>query len=220
MVHIGWGERRMEFHFGSQVQRNDGERLGELTRVVYEGDNRTIDFLVAQSVHMGERELKIPLETIQTTDDETVQVDLTGDEFEALEEYSSSHNVAPPPDRDFADIDGEDELAPGSETPPVGAATGIESIAFTPIVEESVYIPSGDGVIDRSTEVWATDGLVGNVRGVTIDDTSRRMRELLVKHGTIFTHESVVPAQYIESMRTDAIVLTVERAAVDHHDAD
>jgi uncharacterized protein YrrD len=207
----------MEFHFGAQVQRNDGDRLGELTRVVFDPDSREIVFLVAQSAHLGEREVKIPLETVEETDDETVQVSMSEDEFEALEEYSSSRNTAPPPDRDFADIDDEDELAPGTETPPIGAATGIESIAFIPIVEEDVYIPIGDGVIDRSTDVWATDGMVGNARAVTIDDSTRRIRQVLVRHGTIFTHEVTVPAEFIESVRTDAIVLNVDRAAVDRH---
>jgi uncharacterized protein YrrD len=207
----------MEFHFGAQVQRNDGDRLGELTRVVFDPDSLDIVFLVAQSAHMGEREVKIPLDTVEETDDETVQITLSKDEFESLEEYSSSRNTAPPPDRDFADIDEADELAPGTETPPVGAATGIESIAFIPIVEEAVYIPVGDGVMDRSTEVWATDGMVGNARAVTVDDSTYRIRQVLVRHGTIFTHEVVVPAEFIESMRTDTIVLTVDRAAVDRH---
>jgi uncharacterized protein YrrD len=206
----------MEFHFGAQVQRSDGERLGELTRVVYDPDSREIDYLVAQSAHMGEREVKIPLEAVELTDDETVQVALTENEFETLEEYSFSHNVAPPPDRDFADID-EEELAPGTESPPVGAATGIESIAFIPIVEEDVYIPVGDGVIDRSTEVWATDGLVGNARAVATDDGTRRIRDILVRHGTIFTHEITVPAECIEAIRTGAVVLNVERSFVDDH---
>jgi uncharacterized protein YrrD len=210
----------MEFRFGAQVQRNDGDRLGELTRVVYDAENREIDFLVAQSAHLGEREVKVPLETVEMTDNETVQVTATEAEFEALEEYSSSHNVAPPPDRDFADIDEEDQLAPGTEAPPVGAATGIESIAFIPIVEEDVYIPSGDGVIDRSTEVWATDGLLGKARAVTSDDTTRRIREVTVRQGTIFTHEITVSTECIESMRTDTIVLNVERSVVDKHDSD
>ena len=149
------------------------------------------------------------------TDDEIVQLALSEDEFEDLDVYSLSHNVAPPPDRDFADVDEEDELAPGSESPPVGAATGIESIAFVPIVEEDLYIPGGDGVFDRSTEVWATDGLVGHVRAVNMEDETGRISGVVVRHGTIFTHEIAVPVEYVETMRTDTVVLNVDRAAVD-----
>lgn len=209
----------MDFHFGAQVQRNDGDRLGELTRVVYDPQSRAIVLLVAQSGHMGEREVKIPLQTVEMTDDGTVQITLTEDEFETLEAYSFSHNTAPPPDRDFADIDQEDEVAPGTKVPPVGAATGIESIAFIPIVEEDVHIPTGDGVIDRSTQVWATDGLIGHVQAVIADDTTWCMREVIVGHGTIFTHQITVPAEYIEALRTDTIVLNVERLVVDTHDS-
>jgi sporulation protein YlmC with PRC-barrel domain len=205
----------MEFHFGARVLGNDEVGLGELTRIVYVPESREIDFLIAQSAHLGERELQVPLDVVETTDDESVKVSMSENEFEDLDEYSFSHNVSPPPDRDFADVNHEDELAPGSASPPVGAATGIESIAFIPIVEEDVYIPSGDGVIDRSTEVWATDGLSGNVRAVTMDDESRRISGVVVRHGTIFTHEILVPVEYVESMRTDTIVLKVDRSAVD-----
>ncbi len=205
----------MDFHLGARVLGNDEVGLGELTRVVYDLDTWTIDFLIAQSARMGERELQVPLDAVETTDDESVQTWMSEDEFEDLEEYARSHNISPPPDRDFAEVDEEDELVPGSESPPVGAATGIESIAFIPIMEEDTYIPSGDAVIDRSTEVWATDGLVGNVRTVTMDDDTGRIREVVVRHGTIFTHEIVVPVEHVESMRTDTIVLKVERATVD-----
>lgn len=205
----------MDFHFGARVLGNDEIGVGELTRVVYDPDGWTIDSVIAESARMGERELQVPLDVVDTTDDETVQLFISEDEFENLDEFSRSFNVSPPPDRDFADTDEADELVPGSASPPVGAATGIESIAFTPIVEENMQIPGGDGVIDRSTEVWAADGLVGNVRAVSVDDGTRRMTGLVVRHGAIFTHEIVVPVEVVESMRTDAVVLKVERAAVD-----
>lgn len=205
----------MDFHFGARVLGNEEIGVGELTRIVYGPEAWTIDFLIAESAHMGERELQVPLDVVVTTDDETVQLAISEDEFENLDEFSRSYNVSPPPDRDFADVEEEDEIAPGSTSPPVGAATGIESIAFVPIVEEDLYIPSGDGVLDRSTEVWATDGLAGNVRAVTMDDDSRRISGIVVRHGALFTHDVTVPVDLVESMRTDAVVLKVARSTVD-----
>lgn len=205
----------MDFHFGARLEGTDGVRLGELTRVVYDPESREIDCLIAQSAHMGERELQVPIDAVENSEDEIIRISMTESQFEDLDVYSSSHNVSPPPDRDYADVDETDELAPGSVAPPIGAATGIESIAFIPIVEEEIYIPGGDGVIDRATEVWATDGLVGNVRTVAMDDDSRRINAILARHGTIFTHEITIPAESIESMRIDTIVLNVDRAAID-----
>ena len=210
----------MEFHLGARVRRNNGEHLGELTRVVYDPQSLSVEFVVVQSVRLGERELSVPVEAIENTDAEQVHINLTHDEFESLDVYSSSHNVAPPPDRDYADLDEADELAPGTEVPPVGAATGIESIAFVPIVQEDVYIPTGDGVIDRATEVWATDGLVGTVRSILTEDHDSRVSELVVRHGTVFSHDVSVPATAIESTRSGNIVLSVERSAVDAEESD
>lgn len=198
----------MDFYFGAQAQQTDGTRLGELTRVVIDPETRTVDCFVVEAAHLEEREVKLPLESVDSTDDETVTVTLTREEFDDLPEYSVARNTAPPPELDVASED---------VTPPVGAATGIESIAFVPIVEEDTYIPTGDDVLDRSTEVWATDGLVGALRAVLVDADTRAIGYLVVRHGTIFTHELTVPAAYIGSARTGAILLSVPRAKVEGH---
>lgn len=204
----------MEFQLGAQVRTGDDDHLGELTRVVYNPDSLGIDRLVVQSVRIGEREVQVPLESVASTDDGVLKLSLSEDEFEALDDFSYSRNVAPPPDRDFAQIDPEDELAPGSEVPPIGAATGIESIAYIPIIEEEIFVPTGDGVVDRATEVWATDGLLGHVRAVISEQGTGQIQELIVRHGTVFTQEMNVPVRYIEAMRLDTVVLNVEQSAV------
>ncbi len=205
----------MQLQFGAQVQSEDGDRLGELRGAVFDPSTGEVVSLVAQSAHMGERELLVPLEHISFTDDVTVQLRLAGDEFESLEEFSSSRNIAPPPDRDFADVDDDDDgLSTVTEVPPVGAATGIEAIAFTPIVQESIYVPTGDEVIDRTTEVWAQDGLIGSLAGVTIGDLDHRFMELQAREGTIFTTDVRIPVDLITLMRSDTIELSGTRDVV------
>ena len=56
----------MEFHLGARVLGIDEIGLGELTRVVFDPESREIDFLIAQSGRMGERELQVPLDVVET----------------------------------------------------------------------------------------------------------------------------------------------------------
>src|SRR5437763_17100272 len=83
-----WGERHMELHFGSQVQRSDGERLGELTRVIDDSENRTSDCVGAQSARMGERGVKVLGATIQARDGEPGLVSLSCHGVEARADES------------------------------------------------------------------------------------------------------------------------------------
>ncbi|HEX6506789.1 MAG TPA: hypothetical protein VF221_04075 [Chloroflexota bacterium] len=205
----------MELHFGAQVEPRDGIRLGDLTRVVYEPEARQVQALVVETADTHEAEILVPIEAVDAADDETVQLALSTEQFDSLDQYAWAHNVAPPPDRDHADIAEEDEIGPGTESPPVGAATGIESIAFTPIIEEEDYIPLGDGVIDRSTEVWGTDGRLGHVHAVFIEDDTRRIQTFLVREGTVFTHDVEIDVGWVESMHAETIVLEVDKATVE-----
>jgi uncharacterized protein YrrD len=208
----------MNLQFGSQVLSGETQRLGELRGAVCEPEGGTVIALVCRSAHFGERELLVPLESVQFTDDVTVQLDMAEEEFESLQDYSSSRNVAPPPDRDHADPEGEEGLPPSTDVPPVGAATGIESIAFTPIVQESVYIPTGDEVLDGTTEVWATDGQVGTLRALTVLDGTGTIGGLLVREGTVFVHDIAVPGSAIAQIRSGAVVLSAPLAQFEARD--
>jgi sporulation protein YlmC with PRC-barrel domain len=205
----------MEFHFGTAVEPSDGIRYGDLRRVVYDPETLEVVYLVVETADTDDDEILVPMGSIESADADIVQAALSTEQFDSLDQFAWSRNLAPPPNRDYADIDEEDEIAPGTESPPVGAATGIESIAFTPIIEEEEYIPTGDGVIDADTEVWGTDGLLGKLRAVEVDDQTRRMASFTVREGTIFTHDVAVPVDWVDVIRPESIALTVDRGAVE-----
>ncbi len=205
----------MEFHLGAQMRNPDGKVLGTLQRVVYQQESSRVVSLVALHGGWTEREVFVPIGQVQAADDEAVEITLRGDQYDMLDIYSETRNVAPPPDAAEVSSDLVHEPVDVPDVLPVGAATGVESIAFTPIVEELSYVLPGEQVIDHSTVVWAIDGEVGKVSSVLVDDETMRLSGFLAQRGVIFTHSARVPMEWVENVLPETIVLTVDRATVE-----
>jgi len=205
----------MEFHLGAQMRNPDGEVLGTLQRVVYQQESSRVVSLVALHGGWSEREVFVPIGQVQAADDEAVEITLRGDQYDMLDIYSETRNVAPPPDAAEVSSDLVHEPVDVPDVLPVGAATGVESIAFTPIVEELSYVLPGEQVIDHSTVVWAIDGEVGKVSSVLVDDETMQLSGFLAQRGVIFTHSARVPMGWVENVLPETIVLTVDRATVE-----
>jgi len=205
----------MEFHLGAQMRNPDGKVLGTLQRVVYQQESSRVVSLVALHGGWSEREVFVPIGQVQAADDEAVEITLRGDQYDMLDIYSETRNVAPPPDAAEVSSDLVHEPVDVPDVLPVGAATGVESIAFTPIVEELSYVLPGEQVVDHSTVVWAIDGEVGKVSSVLVDDETMRLSGFLAQRGVIFTHSARVPMEWVENVLPETIVLTVDRATVE-----
>lgn len=204
----------MQFHFGADVSQKNGDRLGELRALLYDPDTQEVTAFVVQHAGLDSYDVLVPYEAVADTDDETVYLELSQDQFDDLDEYSYTRNVAPPPYNAEGDQDEVQEPIDVPDVPPVGAATGIESIAFTPIEQETDLVPPDDEPIDGTTTVYATDGELGHVRDVFVDGETRRMTSMVVERGLVFTHDSDVPNNWISSVQPGTIVLSVDSATV------
>jgi sporulation protein YlmC with PRC-barrel domain len=205
----------MIVRFGTDVQDGEGGKLAEVTRVILDPETQEIVTIVARNADIDGEEVLIPIGTVASGDDQVLTVAMDKDQFDGLESFEWVQNVAPPPGVEPTEEPGLPDVPP---VPPVGAATGVESIAYTPLLQESFNIPSGDAVIDKDTAIWATDGLLGKARQVEISDETRRLQSLTLAHGLIFTDDVTVSADLITSIRPDTIILSVEQRALEGQD--
>ncbi len=205
----------MEFHLGAQVRNPDGDVLGTLQRVVYHPESSLVVSLVVLHAGWSERQVFVPIGEVNGADDESVEIRLPAEKYDELDIYSETRNVAPPPDAAEVSSDLMHEPLDVPDVLPVGAATGVESIAFTPIIEELSYVLPGEQVIDHATVVWAIDGEVGKVSSVLVDDETMQLSGFQVTWGVVFTHSARVPMDWVENVLPETIVLTVDRATVE-----
>lgn len=203
----------MQLRFGADVRPLDGTGLGSLERVLLEVETDQVTSLVVrQSGLMGSLKT-VPIGSLDQSEPDEIYVDLSTEQFDDLPAFETAHNIAPPPDVENIT---EDQITDPVDVPdvaPVGAATGVESIAFTPIIQEDMDEPEGTVVLDRTTEVWATDQRVGHLQGVEMSDETRRITQLIVQGGIIFTHTDMVPYSAVQTMG-GRIVLNVTAEAV------
>lgn len=208
----------MDFHLHCHVRQRNGLDAGELRHVVCDPETREVISLVVYEGGLDGRAVILPIGAVDSADDDAVYTELTGDQFDRLERYAYALNVAPPPadlDPDTVSSDQLQEPIDVPDVPPVGAATGITSIAFTPILEIWRNVPAGSVILDDMTIVEASDGELGRVRHVLADDETRRVTGLVVEKGFIFTRDVEIPMDWVTNFGTERVALSVSKAEVE-----
>lgn len=207
----------MDFHLLADVRQSDGGKLGELRHVVYRPDSGEVRSIVVQPTSGESGAVLVPISAVDTADDDAVYVRLSEDEFRALEPYAVGMNIAPPPaeyDPTNPSADLHEEPVDVPNVPPVGAAEGITSIAFTPIMDVQRNIGEGEVVVGDRTMVRATDAELGHVEHVLVSDDTRRVTDFLVEKGVLFPQTVQVTVDWVEGVLSNTIVLGVDRATV------
>lgn len=204
----------MDLFFGATVEQRDGDTVGHLEGVVCDATTREVRSLVVQGARWAQGAVLLPLEAVDDADDDAVMVALADDQVASLHSFAQRTNVAPPPSADRA-ADLPDEPVDVPDVPPVGAATGIESIAFTPVIEEMPYVGDGGLVLGRTTRLYDRDGELGTLRALSIDDQTHRLTGLVGAHGALFPRDFAVEGDWIGDLGADAITVTTSRAEIE-----
>lgn len=205
----------MDFQFGAAVSSRGGDRLGDLHAVVFDRATGEVTSLVVDPTGSEADFRLVPIGAVDDADQVEIFVTLSQDQFTNLPRFAEVRNIAPPPTADNLEGSGEELPDDVPDVPAVGAATGIESIAFIPILEEETAVPPEDSVIDNSFTVRATDGDVGLVTEVVIDDQTRRITWLGVTRGDVVTTEVDIPAGWLREIGPDWIAISVDIATVE-----
>ena len=205
----------MDFHLLSDVRDQDGNRLGELRHIVLDQESRRIVSLVVQEAAPAGHAVVVPVDAVDSADDDAVYLRLSPQELHQLPPYAVAENAAPPPADIYPGNRSSDQVQEPIDVPdvaPVGAAQGITSIAFTPIFDVIRNIPDGTIIIDDGTPVWASDGELGKVERLLTGETVDQVTAMVVETGSFFTHPLGVPVDQIASITGDRVTLSLSKA--------
>jgi len=200
----------MDFHIGAEIVGRDGERYGKLSHVIVDPrTNEVVEIVLGESGLTG-RDVLVPVGAVNSADHDTITIELDKSQLDKLQTFAIAHYITPEPGT--AAYPGA-LMAPGYA--PVGAATGIETIGMTPIVEVTEQIPEGDVDLEPGTEVWATDGKVGSIRDVLVDEQTNRVRGFVVEEGLFFHHDVEIGFDQVASVGADRVTLKVTKAELE-----
>src|SRR5450759_3784191 len=199
----------MQLQFNCDVLERTDEKVGALEHIVLNRETLEVVYLVVQPAEMEMDEVLVPFGSVEWADDMIVQLAIGKEAFEGLKPFETYYNVAPPPETEPPEEPGV-PLVPAE--PPVGAATGIESIAYTPILEENINISASDVVVDYTTVAYATDGEVGKLKRVDANDETKRVMAFVVEADRIVEHDLDVPIDVVSNITQEAITLSARKS--------
>jgi sporulation protein YlmC with PRC-barrel domain len=200
-------------HTSADVYSSDGEKLGELKRVVVRRSDFTLTHVV---VDIGFRrsgralwdgglgldyDRIIPIAAVATATDDRVDLNLPVDEFKASPEYTdeSFEAVADPSPNEFdiTDVTMRGEVI-------------ADAIASTPgawvTTRLNKSVDSAD--LAEGVDVWRQEPhqKIGDLKRVLVDERTGQVSALVVQQGFILKHDIIVPVRYITEILDGGVV--------------
>jgi sporulation protein YlmC with PRC-barrel domain len=191
---------------GSEAVCRDGYR-GEVRAVVLEPADGTVTHLVVEPEGRSGLARLVPLDLAEVTRDGTL-LSCTEAEFrdlEAAEQTLAEFTLA---------YQAPVQLLPPGWRGAGGPVTPGGAIPRIPEKETVDVIPPGEVEEHRGGRVHATDGDIGQVRGLLIDPVSRRVTHVLVREGHLLGRRDVAVPFGTVTAFDDGIRLSITRQQV------
>jgi uncharacterized protein YrrD len=207
---------------GTDVYSSEGEKLGELKRVVIKRSDLTLTHVVVdigfrragRSLWDGGLGLDydriLPIDGVKSANDSRVELNLDVEAFKALPEYTEEgfEPVADPSPNEF---DLNDVYMRGQVIS--------DTIASTPGAWVTTRLNKDVNSVDivEGTDVWREEPhqKLGEVKRVLFDETTGALKAFVISRGFILHHDIVVPARYISEMMDDLIRVQLTDAEID-----
>ncbi len=211
----------MDLGLGKRVISHDTQHVGHVDGLVLDYNTRDIESFVVRSGVFLEHDRFVSLQLIDQIDpDGTVTLTISAADVKKLPEFAERDFVHATPD-DLKNMPRMwSGIGPGAL--PVYFGTGSDALGFrssgmsreaaqrdSPGFESESNLPAQDIVIDRGTDVIASDGKkLGTIDDVTYGPGGK-VTGYIVRAGFLFHHDVTVPAEMIESIGEDHVRLRV-----------
>ena len=201
-----------DLHAGADVYSSDGHKLGELHRVVLARNDLRATHVVVDigflrsgtPIWQGgfglDYDRVAPIETVEAADDERVTLSLTAEAFGELPDYTAETYEQPvdltPDEYDLPDVVSQLQRLSAI----VGSTPGLW-------LYENLQKAPGSVDISEGTPVWRQEPheKLGDVQHLILDETTGRLRALVIARGFLFKHEVVLPMRHIVELLDDIV---------------
>jgi sporulation protein YlmC with PRC-barrel domain len=180
----------MSFTIGAHASCEDGP-CGTVRRVVVDPLARTVTHLVVEPRQRHEPARLVPVDVAETTRG-GVNLRCSKADFEEFDAAEETQFVAGP--IGYENYEPEQVLSwpyfglHGGQAGSVGGMADVPGVPQTYIQET---LPEGEVDVRRGDPVYATDGPVGHVHGLAMDQDSRRVSHVLLAEGHLWGRKEV-----------------------------
>ncbi len=200
---------RWEIRIGSPVECVDGW-VGTVERLVVSPRTREVTHLIIHRGLLLHRDAAIPIEAVESADEELVRLNLSSAELTSYPPYN-------PVDYVSASADWQPPTGYAREhilfalPRPLARMRRLVAATSGPVAHADIGSSAEAPTISTGTRVEARDGPIGNVDRVLLDPTTHQATHFVVRKGTLFGHDLIVPVDWAIKVRPEGIVLDVGR---------
>lgn len=205
----------MLFRQNADVLSADGEKVGEMKRMVLDPEEQRVTHIVVQQGFLFTKDKILPANLVQTATEEEVVLHQDADELEYLPDFREA-NFVPLHEREEAE---QRYVRPVYWYPPAGAPWGVTAGATLGVgaptvppyvVEEEERVPEGTVALEEGATVVSSDGEdVGNVEAILTDPEKERATHLVIARGFLFQEEKLIPTSWIDTVTENEVHLVV-----------
>jgi uncharacterized protein YrrD len=211
-----------ELHAGTPVFSRDGERLGELARVVLKRADLSLTHIVVDIGFLRsgrppwlggfglEYDRLVPLEEVHAVSDRRIELRLDARDFMALPEYTIE-SFRPAWDLTPDEFDLPDVV---NRAQALAAALGSTAANFW--LMEALNKSPDEVDIREGTPVWRREphSKLGEVHRLLLDPQTGRLRALVLKRGFIFKEEVILPVRHLAEIADDVVRVDISDEAL------
>jgi sporulation protein YlmC with PRC-barrel domain len=197
----------MEMPVKASVYCTDGP-CGHSTHVVLRTDTDEVTHLVVKENHGGQPERLVPVKLVKEASPETIQLDCTLEELDALAPFVQTELV----EHQLADYQVQQDMAYYE------AGFSVRPNTTKPkwVRVKHETIPADEVAVRRGARVLATDGPIGRVDEFLVDADDERVTHLIMRKGHLWGSRDVcIPVSAIDRLWEETVYLKLDKAAVE-----
>lgn len=205
---------------GAGVYTSEGEKIGEVERVVLDPRSNEVTHVVVEKGFLLTTDKVVPVSLIGPIVDDEVTLREDAGDLEQLPDFVEEEYVLLADERARVAAEGS-EARPMYWYPPLAASwwsTGWFQGYALPVyvVRTDKHIPEGAVAIKEGTDVVTVDGEhVGDVEAVLTDAQTDRATHFVISQGLLLKERKLVPTPWISRVGPDAVHLAVDSDLVD-----
>ena len=185
----------MYIEIGARVRTREGSDVGEVHRVIVDIEQQAVTSIVVLKGRFLSRDILVPIDYVERADQDSVTLRLGKEELDQLPDFAYNEILTPPPTWAFP-------------LPYPGGAVYIP-------VSQRERLGGHQLDITPGTRVHATDGAIGTVDRVELDERTDRLDAFWVKAGTIFSHDLRIPVEWVVRLDEAGLRLAATRDQIE-----
>ena len=193
----------MRLKKGDEVYSSQGEKLGNIERVVLDPETKEVTHLVVGKGFLFKTNKIIAMDMLDPAIEDKITVRNSKQGLDDFQDFEETHYV----DLDQTDNPASDELPASYWYPPINLAWwragGTDNPITYPVMPVYVgrteqNIPEGTVALEEGAKVMSSDEKhIGNVEQVIIDPQDKRVTHFVVSEGTLFKDRKLIPVLWI-----------------------